>query len=80
MPGLNVSIGKAFTPTLRYVSRHWAKYLQAVPAKNDSDDLFCGLKDFLCNKLLFWIEAMNLIGRKSECASVLKDAESWLRG
>jgi hypothetical protein len=43
-----------------------------------TDDLFCGLKDFLFNKLLFWIEAMNLIGAKSECWSLLKDAESWL--
>jgi len=79
LPGLNISIDRAFTPTVRYVSRHWARHLlRAVPAKNDTDDLFCGLKDFLCNKLLFWIEAMNLIGAKSECSSLLMDAESWV--
>ena len=49
-----------------------------MPATDDTDDLFCGLKDFLCDKLLFWIEAMNLIGAKTECSSLLKDAESWL--
>jgi hypothetical protein len=48
VPGLNASIDKTFSPTLRYVSRHWARHLlRAVPAKNDTDDLFCGLKDFL---------------------------------
>jgi len=75
VPGLNATIDKAFTPTLRYVSRHWANHLlRAVP----TNDLFCDLEDFLCNKLLFWIEAMNLMGGKSECSSILNDAESWL--
>ena len=64
--GLDSSIKRTFTPTLRYVSRHWARHLlRAVTAKHD---LVCNLKDFLCNKLLFWIEAMNLIGAKSECS------------
>jgi len=81
VPELNTSIDKTFSPTLRYVLRHWARHLlRAVHARNDSDDLFCGLKDFLCNKLLFWIEAMNLIGAKFECHSLLKDAESWVDG
>ena len=79
--GLDSSIDKTFSPTLRYVSKNWARHLlRAVPAKNDADDLICGLKDFLENKLLFWIEAMNLIGAKSECSSLVKDAESWLEG
>ena len=79
VPGLNASIDTAFSPTLQYASRQWARHLlRAEPAENDSDDLLSGLKDFLDNKLLFWIEAMNLIGAKSECSSLLKDAESWL--
>jgi hypothetical protein len=80
VPGLNASIDNTFTPTLRYVSRHWARHLlRAAPAKDaDTDFLFRGMRDFLCNKLLFWIEAMNLIGAKIECASLLKDAESWV--
>ena len=79
VPGLNASIDGIFSPTLRYVSRHWARHLlQAVHAEDDTDDLFRGLKDFLDNKLLFWIESMNLIGAKFECSSLLKDAESWL--
>ena len=49
-----------------------------MPAEDNTDDLLCTLMDFLDNKLLFWIEAMNLIGAKSECSSLLKDAKSWL--
>jgi hypothetical protein len=78
VPGIEAAIEETFSPTLRYASRHWAKHLlQAMPAKNDTDVLFCDLKDFLCNTLLFWIEAMNLIGVKSECSCSLKDVESW---
>ena len=77
--GLESLIQRTFTPTVRYVSRHWASHLlRAVAAKNGGD-LVCNLKDFLCDKLLFWIEAMNLIGAKGECSSILEDAESWLK-
>jgi len=79
VPGLNSSIDKTFSPTFRYSSRHWARHLlRAVLAKNDTDDLICDLKDFLRNKLLFWIEAMSLIGAKFECSLLLKDAECWV--
>ena len=81
VPAPDSCINRAFTPTLRYVSRHWAKHLlRAAPAKKEVDDLTGCLKDFLCNKLLFWIEAMNLIDGKYECYSLLRDAESWLDG
>jgi hypothetical protein len=50
-----------------------------VSVKNETGDLVHGLEDFLDNKLLFWIEAMNLIDAKAECPSLLKDAESWLK-
>ena len=80
VPGLNVSIDKTISSALRYVSRHWARHLlRAVPAKDDTDDLIRHLKDFLCDKLLFWIEAMNLIGAEMECSSLLQDAESWVK-
>jgi len=79
VPGLYVSIEKTFPPTLRYVLGHWARHLlRTVPAERETDDLLWGLRDFLCNKLLFWIEAMNLIGRKYDCPSLLKDAASWV--
>jgi hypothetical protein len=79
VPELNASIHKAFSLTLRYVLRHWARnLLQSASAADHTDDLFYRLKDFLPNKLLFWMEAMNLLGAKFECSSLLKDAEYWL--
>ena len=79
VPGLNASIDETLSLTLRYASRQWATHLLlALPAEDDTDDLLCRLKDFLDNKLLFWMEAMNLIGAKFECSSLLKDAKSWL--
>ena len=70
---------KNLTSTLRYASRCWAKHLfQAVPAENDTNVLFLSLKNFMSDKLLFWIEAMNLIDAVFECSPLLKNAENWL--
>jgi hypothetical protein len=77
VPGFGACIDEKFPPTFRYVSRHWARHLlRAEPAKDE--DLFCDLQRFVDNKLLFWIEAMNLLGAKFECHSILKDAECWV--
>ena len=66
VPGLKISINKAFSTTLRYASRHWAGHLlRAMAPKNETDDLVCALKDFLCDKLLFWIETTS--GHFSQC-------------
>ena len=79
VPGLKASVDRAFSQTLRYASRQWARHLiRAVPVGNDTDNLLFDLKDFLDHKLLFWIEAMNLIGATPECSSLLKDAQSWV--
>ena len=78
VPELDASIDEAFSLTLRYILRHWARHLlRATPAENGTDDLY-GLKEFVDKKLLFWIEGMNLIGAKHECSPLLKDAETWL--
>ena len=79
VPELDVYIAEAFSLTLRYVLRHWARHLlRAAPPEGGMNDLFCGLKEFVDNKLLFWMEGMNLIGAKYECSPLLKDVESWL--
>ena len=70
---------KNLTSTLQYASRCWAKHLfQAMPAEDDTNDLLLCLNDFMSNKLLFWIESMNLMDAISECSPLLKNAESWL--
>jgi len=80
VPDLSDRVNKKLTPPLRYASHHWARHLfQATPAENDNDELSLLLNDFMCNKLLFWIEAMNLIDAKFECSPLLKNAEAWSR-
>jgi len=80
VPDLSDQIQKKLTSTLQYASRHWAKHLsQAAPAESDTNELFLCLNKFMCNKLLFWIEAMNLIHATFECLPLLKDAEDWLK-
>ena len=77
--GLSDRIHKNLSATLQYASRCWAKHLfQAMPAENHTDDLFLCLNKFMSEKLLFWIEAMNLIDAVFDCSSLLKDAEDWL--
>jgi len=78
VPDLSNRTQKKITPILQYASRYWARHLfRAAPAENDTNDLFLRLNEFMCNKLLFWIEAMNLIDAIFECSPLLKDAEDW---
>ena len=80
VPGLDGEKLRNLPPVLQYASQHWATHLsQAAPADDESNELLQFLHDFMCNKLLFWIEAMNLIDSKFECESLLKDAEEWLK-
>ena len=79
VPELSDRKHRKLTSTLQYASRCWAKHLlQAVPVENDTNDLFLCLDKFMSEKLLFWIEAMNLINAVIECSSLLKDAQYWL--
>ena len=80
VPELDAEKLRNLPSVLQYASRHWAIHLsQAAPADNETNELLQFLDDFMCNKLLFWIEAMNLIDFKFECASLLKDAEEWFK-
>jgi len=80
VPNISDRTQKKLIPTLQYASRHWARHLfQAAPAENDTNDLLLFLNNFMCDKLLFWIEAMNLMDATFECAPLLKNAEDWLK-
>ncbi|PPQ87633.1 hypothetical protein CVT25_011473, partial [Psilocybe cyanescens] len=65
---------------LQYASQYWAKHLvQADGTEEIIHDLVSCLGMFMHKKLLFWIETMNLIGTRVECASLLKTAKNWLK-
>jgi hypothetical protein len=80
VPDLSDRTHEKLTPTLRYASQHWARHLfQAVPAEDDTNKLLLNLHEFMWNKLLFWIEAMNLMDAKFECSPLLKAAKDWVK-
>jgi len=56
--------------SLRYSCLHWAQHL----AQSSSAAGRGGLRDFLQLKVLFWIEAMNLLNSRARCTPMLQQA------
>jgi hypothetical protein len=80
VPMLYARVQQNIPPTLQYVSQHWGRHMhRAGPPSNNTDGLFCSLNDFMCNKLLFWIEAMNLIRAGLKCQQLLQEAQNWVK-
>ncbi|KAF7376813.1 WD40 repeat-like protein [Mycena sanguinolenta] len=74
--GLPERIATGIGSELRYACRHWASHLTSV-RHNDHhvEELAALLLDFSRLKVLFWMEAMNLLGADCRCA--LHQAQSW---
>ena len=64
-------------PELSYSCRNWDYHLSAV-APTHSDILRRTLSEFLQLRVLFWIEAMNLLGSRGLCDQMLKRARRWV--
>ena len=64
-------------PELSYSCRNWDYHLSTVAA-TDSDILRRTLSEFLQLRVLFWIEAMNLLGSRGLCDQMLKRARKWV--
>jgi hypothetical protein len=77
VPGLNQLVEKNIDNVLKYCSRYWAQHMSRT-AENDHNDLRTCIKDFLVVHVLFWIEAMNLLGFRLECSSILQQAREWV--
>jgi hypothetical protein len=65
---------KAF---LVYASRHWDYHLAQTDQTNGEDLVDC-IADFLCIRVLFWIEAMNLLGSGGQCSTMLQRTRGWV--
>ena len=65
---------------LRYSSRHWAHHLVQTDETetNDKSDLCDCITDFLRIRILFWIEAMNLLKSSGQCIAMLQSARGWV--
>ncbi|KAJ7448510.1 hypothetical protein FB451DRAFT_1053803, partial [Mycena latifolia] len=63
-------------PELHYACQHWAAHLASVRHDHQGDvELSALLLDFYSLKVLFWMEAMNLL--KSDCRLAIHLARTW---
>ena len=70
---VNQNIGAA----LRYSSHYWTHHLPS-PQSINTDNLRCCISEFLQIRVLFWIEAMNLLGLRNRCTPMLQFARQWV--
>ena len=74
---LQDAVKKNIPPVLRYSCRNWDYHLLGV-ASTDSDGFRDILSKFLQLRVLFWIEAMNLLGFRGLCDKMLQRAHKWV--
>ena len=75
--GLPEQVNKNISAVLRYSSRYWTHHLPS-PQMINTDSLCCCISEFLQIRVLFWIEAMNLLGLRNQCAQMLQFARQWV--
>jgi len=73
LPG---EVERNISPVLSYSCRNWDHHLSGA-ACSDSGPLCGTLTDFLQLRVLFWIEAMNLLGSCGLCDPMLRMAHNW---
>ena len=71
------AVKQNITPVMSYSCRNWDYHLSAA-APTDSDALCDTLSKFLQLRVLFWIEAMNLLGSRGQCDQMLRRACKWV--
>ena len=77
-PELTKRIDTNIDAVLRYASQYWAHHLaQTDKTKVDCEDLGDCMTDFLRIRVLFWIEAMNLLQSSGQCTTMLQCAREW---
>ncbi|KAF7368441.1 WD40 repeat-like protein [Mycena venus] len=75
--GLSQRVETNIGPELRYACQHWAAHLASVrhDYEQDVQQLSAVLLDFCSLKVVFWMEAMNLL--KSDCRLAIHLARTW---
>jgi hypothetical protein len=77
VPDLSRLVEESISNVLTYCCRYWAQHL-ARAASHDRDSLRTCIRDFLRLRVLFWIEAMNLLGLPAQCTPMLQRAREWV--
>ena len=74
---LSAQVDQNISAVLRYSSHHWTHHLPS-PQSINTDNLRCCISDFLQIRILFWIEAMNLLKLRNQCTPMLQYARQWV--
>ena len=78
-PGVTQRIETNIKAVLRYASQYWAHHLALTDETNaDGEDLGDCITEFLRIRILFWIEAMNLLQSSGHCTQMLRLAREWV--
>ena len=59
-------VNENISEVLKYSCRHWARHV--TQARAQADSLQECISEFLEIRVLFWIEAMNLLGSSGQCS------------
>ncbi|TFK18165.1 hypothetical protein FA15DRAFT_628203, partial [Coprinopsis marcescibilis] len=74
---LKGEVAKNIPPSLAYSCQNWSQHLDATEATT-AEPFPCLLSNFLRVHVLFWIEAMNLLGSQIRCDTMLQMARRWI--
>lgn len=74
---LSERVRKHLPADLQYACRYWAEHVSKVPAVDG--DVHLLTKKFAEEKLLFWMEAMSLLGQIKEAVGVIEIAQGWIQ-
>ena len=70
-------VNRNISAVLRYSSHHWTHHLPS-PQLINTVNLRCCISEFLEIRVLFWIEAMNLLRLSNQCTPMLQCARQWV--
>ena len=70
-------VNQNISASLRYSSHYWTHHLPS-PHLINTDNICCCISEFLQIRVLFWIEAMNLLGLHNQCTPMLQVARQWV--
>ncbi|QRV96317.1 WD repeat-containing protein [Ceratobasidium sp. AG-Ba] len=73
---LEKKIGRAISPGLQYACRYWASHLEDAEMVSQLVDK---LENFLSERLLLWIEIMNLCQRLAEAIAAIEKISHWAK-
>jgi len=74
---LSEQVNQNISAVLRYSSHYWTHHLPWSRLAN-TDNLCCCISEFLQIRVLFWIEAMNLLRLRDQCTPMLQFARQWV--